>query len=253
MRLAAHQPQYLPYLGLLSKIAAADVFVLQDDLQFSRSSFQNRNRIRTSDGVRWLTIPVHAHGLPPLNRVMPADEGWLKRHGRIVAQEYHSSPHLDRADAIWDAVAPAAKDDLAAISARALGALLQAFAITTPVILESSLGLTEREYTTKDLRLQTLCRRFGADEYLSGLGGRVYMDLGSWSGAGIAVEWSRWSGTPYEQVHDGWSHNLSAIDGLLSVSDPTSLLESQTSRPTLAPAATTTPTEWGPSHAGTRG
>lgn len=47
--LAAHQPQYLPYLGLLDKIAAADVFVLQDDLQFSRSSFQNRNRIRTSD------------------------------------------------------------------------------------------------------------------------------------------------------------------------------------------------------------
>ena len=51
MMVAAHQPAYLPWLGYLAKIAAADLFVVMDDLQYEAQNFQNRNRIKTGTGA----------------------------------------------------------------------------------------------------------------------------------------------------------------------------------------------------------
>ena len=61
MKVAIHQPHYLPWLGYLAKWAAADLFVFLDTVQYEKSGYQNRNRIKTRDGPRWLTVPVHAH------------------------------------------------------------------------------------------------------------------------------------------------------------------------------------------------
>ena len=60
MRLAIHQPHYLPWLGYLAKWASADVFVFLDTVQYEKNGWQNRNRIKTRDGAHWLTVPVHA-------------------------------------------------------------------------------------------------------------------------------------------------------------------------------------------------
>src|SRR5256885_17176030 len=60
MKLAIHQPQYLPWLGYLAKWAAADAFVFLDTVQYEKNGWQNRNRIKTAAGPRWVTVPVHA-------------------------------------------------------------------------------------------------------------------------------------------------------------------------------------------------
>ena len=60
--LAAHQPNFLPWLGYLHKAAQADVFVLADDVQYTKHGFINRNRVRTSQGWQWLTVPVRTRG-----------------------------------------------------------------------------------------------------------------------------------------------------------------------------------------------
>ena len=58
MILAAHQPQYLPWLGYLQKIAGADVFLILDDVQYKKNEWQNRNRIKSAEGWQWVTVPV---------------------------------------------------------------------------------------------------------------------------------------------------------------------------------------------------
>ena len=63
MMVAAHQPAYLPWLGYLAKIAAADLFVVMDDLQYEAQNFQNRNRIKTGTGPAWITVPVERGSL----------------------------------------------------------------------------------------------------------------------------------------------------------------------------------------------
>ena len=42
--LSAHQPVYLPWLGLFHKIALADIFCVFDIVQYQRKDFNNRNK-----------------------------------------------------------------------------------------------------------------------------------------------------------------------------------------------------------------
>ena len=55
---AIHQPQYMPWLGYMNKIANADVFVFLDTVQFKKNEWQNRNRIKGPKGWQWITVPV---------------------------------------------------------------------------------------------------------------------------------------------------------------------------------------------------
>ena len=71
--IAAHQPTYAPYLGLLHKAARADVFVVQDDLRYVKDEVSNRNRVREGDGWKWLTIPVHRDNSSTYATVTPAE------------------------------------------------------------------------------------------------------------------------------------------------------------------------------------
>ena len=63
MIVTAHQPAYLPWLGLLHKAALSDVFVLVDNVQFEKDSFINRNKLRSPEGWRWLTVPASRSGV----------------------------------------------------------------------------------------------------------------------------------------------------------------------------------------------
>ena len=62
MRVAISQPTYLPWLGYFDLIDQVDVFVLLDDVQFEKQSWQQRNRIKTPAGLQWLTVPVIFRG-----------------------------------------------------------------------------------------------------------------------------------------------------------------------------------------------
>jgi hypothetical protein len=58
MRIAIHQPHYLPWLGLLHHMAQADLFVLLDHVRFERGNYQNRTQVRINGVPHWLTVPV---------------------------------------------------------------------------------------------------------------------------------------------------------------------------------------------------
>ena len=57
MKIAISQPEHFPYLGYFEKMAACDIFVILDNVQFSGPrSWQNRNR--------FIINRVYGNGLP---------------------------------------------------------------------------------------------------------------------------------------------------------------------------------------------
>ncbi|MBI4375539.1 MAG: WbqC family protein [Elusimicrobia bacterium] len=58
MILAAHQPNFLPWLGYFGRMIQADRFIFLDHVQFERQNYQNRTLIKTTQGPRWITVPV---------------------------------------------------------------------------------------------------------------------------------------------------------------------------------------------------
>ncbi|HNW92476.1 MAG TPA: WbqC family protein, partial [bacterium] len=92
-----HQPQYLPWLGLVQKICDSDVFVVLDTVPYSRNYFYNRNRVRTAQGWTWLTIPVLTKGKfgQPFSEVAICDDtDWRKKHWATLRQSYAKAPHF---------------------------------------------------------------------------------------------------------------------------------------------------------------
>ena len=98
MIIAGHQPEYLPYIGLICKAIKADVFVLVDHVQYGKKQFQNRNRIRTSDGKDgwiWLTVPVITRNklLQKICDVKIDNKlNWAKKHLKSIQYAYNGSP-----------------------------------------------------------------------------------------------------------------------------------------------------------------
>lgn len=214
MKVAIHQPHYLPWLGYLAKWAAADVFVFLDTVQFEKNGWQNRNRIKTREGAAWLTVPVHAPlGTTIADVRIDARQPWRRRHLRTIEAAYAGAPCLARFrdglaalyDREWDALAP-----LAVATAAWLGA---AFGITTPTRLASELPTAPGDPTA---RLVSLCRAVGADTYLAGRDGVTYLDLPQFEAAGITVRVQAYESPSYAQCHGPFEANLSALDLLLN-------------------------------------
>ena len=213
MILAAHQPQYLPWLGYFDKMARADRFVLLDTVQYKKNEWQNRNRIRTAHGWQWLTIPVHAR-FPARFDEVEADETapWRRKHLATLRQAYARAPHREEVLPALERLLQRPLRRLAAINIEAIRLLADLLEVRTEAILASSL---EGIPAGPDARLIALCRRFGADHYLAGAGGRDYMDLEAWRRAGITVTFQEFRAPVYSQGHATFEPNLSAVDYLV--------------------------------------
>src|SRR6266576_2014989 len=85
-RVAIVQSSYIPWKGYFDLINLVDEFVLYDDRQFTKRDWRNRNRIKTPDGVQWLTIPVNVKGKyhQRIDETTISDPDWAERHWKTL-------------------------------------------------------------------------------------------------------------------------------------------------------------------------
>lgn len=221
MILAAHQPSYLPWLGYLDKLARADVFVVMDDLQYEKENFQNRNRIKVNNGPVWVTVPLEKGA--QTDRICDkrianggsAKEHWQRKTWVTLETHYGRAPHWSRYkdELTWLYHRPWQK--LVDVDAHVLDLAMKWFAIDTPLLRSSQLGLVGE----KTDRIIDMCKKVGADVYLSGRGGsHDYLELDKFERAGIRVEWQVFEHPVYPQRYQalGFFPNLAFVDLLLN-------------------------------------
>src|ERR1051326_8427944 len=99
MIVSINQPAYLPWLGYFDRIAASDIHVVLDHVQFEKNSFVNRNKVRTAQGATWLTVPVETSGkfgqLPIDQLQIASDQPWARKHWKTIEQCYAHAPYFD--------------------------------------------------------------------------------------------------------------------------------------------------------------
>jgi WbqC-like protein len=215
MRLAAHQPQYLPWLGYFDKMDRVDLFVLLDDVQYKKNEWQNRNRIRTAEGWQWLTVPVH-YRFPMTIAEVAIDEAsaWRRKHREALRIQYARAEHRDEILPPLAEMVEHRASGLSELNTRSIQVLADLLGVRTPIHLASTLQALPLE---ADARLIDLCRRFGCATYLAGAGGQSYMDLEAYRRAGITVEIQSFRHPVYRQAHPGFEPNLSSVDLLMNL------------------------------------
>src|SRR5271155_2267040 len=97
MRVAITQPTYLPWLGYFDLIDQVDAFVLLDSVQFEKQSWQQRNRIKTPNGLQWLTAPVRTKGRSAqlIKDVEIAETDFYIKHLNLIQTNYRNAPFFE--------------------------------------------------------------------------------------------------------------------------------------------------------------
>lgn len=211
MILSVHQPAYLPWLGYFDKIARADVFVFLDTVQYEKNSFINRNRIKTSQGPAWLTIPVKTKGHTSASlRTTEIDDSqmWRMKHLKSIEMNYRKAPRFEEYFSGIENLIKMPQSNLAEYCFQQLGFWLKEFGIGTRIVRSSELNVT----STKSDLLRDLCLHFGARHYLSGALGRDYLVEDDFSKAGISIEYQNFKSPVYHQLWGDFIPNLSVLD-----------------------------------------
>ena len=215
MRVAVHQPQYLPWLGYFDKMDRVDCFVLLDDVQFTKNEWQNRNRIKTASGWQWLTVPVLHRFRQPISAVRINDTApWRRKHRQALLANYAGAPAFESHRPFVAELYGREWERLVDLSLAALTYLAAALGIGTKLLPASALGLPDA--TDATARLIAIGRALGADTYLSGAGGRGYLDVGRFERAGIGVAFQTFECPVYPQRFGAFEANLSIVDLLFN-------------------------------------
>ena len=91
MKVAIIQSNYIPWKGYFDIINSVDEFILYDDVQYTKNDWRNRNKIKTKQGVMWLSIPVNHHLNLTINEIKISDKNWSKKHWHAIKMNYSKS------------------------------------------------------------------------------------------------------------------------------------------------------------------
>ena len=88
------QSNYIPWKGYFDIVNFVDEFVIYDAVQYTRRDWRNRNRIKTPQGLGWLTIPVEVKGNyhQRISETRVSDARWGRRHWRTLSHNYARAP-----------------------------------------------------------------------------------------------------------------------------------------------------------------
>lgn len=216
MIVSIHQPNYAPWLGYFYKISQSNLFVLLDDVQFSRGGYTNRVKIMRSGKAVWLTQPVkHSFG-----RVISETEfsikNWPQRHLDTLNGAYREmTAFSDTWPIIKNIWENASCDSVSDANSYIIEALADFLELNCRFILSSSIDTGD---TKSDKRLVRILEEVApkGSTYISGQGGAKYQSSHTFSSAGYNLSYSRYIHPKYNQGSDQFFEGLSILDVLFS-------------------------------------
>lgn len=216
MRVCIIQSCYIPWKGFFDLIGRCDEYVIFDGVQYVKRHWHNRNRIKTSHGIEWLTIPVVTRGrFEQRIDEVEIEKPWADKHWRTLELAYKRAPFFDSlAPVVRGWYERAANEhrltNVNEIFLRGIAGLLALKTnITRDIAYPASGSKTER--------LLGIARSAGADSYLSGPSARDYLDEAMFNSVGISTEWMNYDRYPeYSQLHGGFEHSVTVLDMLFN-------------------------------------
>ncbi|PKL88778.1 MAG: hypothetical protein CVV23_08490 [Ignavibacteriae bacterium HGW-Ignavibacteriae-2] len=215
MTVAIHQPNFIPWIGFFYKIMKADVFVMLDDVQFTKNSFINRNKIKSQNGEQWLTQPVKHSGKfgQQINKVEIINH--TKSFSKIkssIRTNYGKSEYFSEIFDIIDSNLDN-ESNLVKVNVNLIKTFCSYMGFDNKIVFSSSLS-TVGDSTD---RLISICKELKASNYLAGFGSKNYQESEKFSAEGIQCDIYNFIHPVYNQLWGEFIYNLSIIDFLFNV------------------------------------
>jgi hypothetical protein len=212
-KIAIHQPQVFPWLGYFEKIRAVDEFIFLDDVQYKKNEWQNRNKVRQGASTTWLTTPVkyrfgmHINEVPIYNT-----KNWKHKQLQALKSNYGKSPNFNSIFRELEQLYEPNYTNLIDFAMATIRMGLKHLNIVTPYKLSSPLQLK----STSTQRLIDICKTHNATTYLSGQGGKDYLDSTLFEKHNIQLEFQDYPHPIYDQGRTPFISHLCFLDYLFN-------------------------------------
>lgn len=214
-KVAIIQSNYIPWKGYFDIIHDVDLFIFYDDVQYTKNDWRNRNKVKTSQGLCWLTIPVGSREGRLIYEVEIEQDIWTRKHWETIKQSYSKAPFFKKYQGFFEYVYLDAK----------WGNLSELNQFLVKTISKEFLGIgtdfkDSREYHPEGHKLERLIDlliKVNAELYVSGPTAKGYIEENKFKEAGIELVFKDYSGYPeYPQLFPPFEHAVSILDILFN-------------------------------------
>jgi hypothetical protein len=209
-KIAILQSNYIPWKGYFDMINSVDEFILYDTVQFTKNDWRNRNKIKTNNGVNWITIPVKHSISQKINEIQVFNDIWQQKHWKTLSQMYSKSKYFSEYKALFGNIYLNMNETfLSEINYIFICEVNKILDIKTKISWSSDYELSGE----KSERLLNICKQTGASEYISGPAAKSYLNEELFHIENIKVTWMDYSGYPeYNQLFPPFEHGVSILD-----------------------------------------
>ena len=192
-------------------MASVDIFLLLDTVQYVKSEYDNRCKIKTADGEQWLTVPVSTPKINTLSRDVKISNNvdWKKLHKKTITYNYSKSPFFEKYETMLFDTYNENSGSLLELNIVLIYNVKNLLGIETRLILASE--LPENDLKGTELLLK-YCEEINADSYLSGSGGKQYLNEELFKEEKVELEYQNYVPIKYPQRFGDFIENLSIID-----------------------------------------
>lgn len=213
-KIAILQSNYIPWKGYFDLIASVDEFIIYDDMQFTKNDWRNRNKIKTKNGLEWLSVPVGQDIKRRIRDVELQDSKWQEKHWKTIVTNYARADHYIEISKLLAPIYLNKKhNNLSQLNIELIQTICDYLNIKTKITKSWDYELIG----DKTERLINLCKQTKANVYISGPAAKDYLNEDLFIEAGINLKWFNYQNyEEYNQLWEGFQHGVSIIDLLFN-------------------------------------
>ena len=211
------QSNYIPWKGYFHAINEVDVFVMYDDVQYTKNDWRNRNLIKSKMGLQWLTIPVETKhkSCQKINQAKIAPSNWAQKHLLSIKHNYAKASYykyyLPFFEDLYNNCNYRYLND---VNRHFLTKICDLLEIKTPIVSSSDYDLRS---TDKTERIVEMCNKINAKAYYSGPAAKSYINNKFFEETAIQLHYFDYCNFPtYPQLYLPFLHEVSIIDVILN-------------------------------------
>ncbi len=210
MKIAILQSNYIPWKGYFDIINMADEFILYDTVQFTKNDWRNRNKIKTHQGVNWITIPVKHSITQNINEIKVLNNKWRRKHWQTLKLNYSKAKYFNEYKHIFENLYLNSDETfLSKINYNFIDEINKILGIKTKITWSSEYELFGKQNET----LINICKQAKATEYISGPAAKKYLNNNLFEKEIIKITWMNYSNYPtYNQLFPPFEHAVSILD-----------------------------------------
>lgn len=212
MKAVILQSNYIPWRGYFDLIQSSDIFVFYDVVKYTKNDWRNRNRIKTSNGLQWVTIPVGSTAVKMrIDEVRLPNGEWRVDHMNKLRAAYSKGKFYHQLEELMGEHLFGDSSHLSQLNQRIIKSIVKRMGVSTTFVDAKDLNISGDRVQ----RLLNILSDVGATEYISGPAARGY--LSGWEqvfhDGGIKLTFKEYLGYPeYDQLYSPFEPSVSIVD-----------------------------------------